>query len=99
MNFYAEADSPKAFVPILGSVMAFVVLLIGVAMGYVGYFAFGDKANGIILINLPTNNWVGITAKIFYTLTILGSFAILLQPIFNIIEGYEWYNRVLGIGK
>ena len=62
-------------------------VIIGVTFGMVGYLAFGSKANGMILINMPTNNWVGIVAKLFYTVTIMGSFAIILQPIYNILEG------------
>ena len=68
--------------------MTIIYYVVGVIFGIVGYLAFGSKSNAIILINMPTNNWVGTTAKIFYTFTIMGSFAIVIQPIYNIIENY-----------
>ena len=69
--------------------------MIAVMTGFLGYFAFGETTDTVILLNLPNNCWVGIAAKLFYCFTIMGSFVLLIQPIFYIIERSDWYTRIL----
>lgn len=62
-------------------------------VGYLGYLAFGNGVKGVILYSLPNDDPAAITAKICYLLTIMGSFVIIIQPIFYIIENAEWYKK------
>jgi amino acid permease len=63
-------------------------------IGYVGYLAFGASVKSVILFNLPNEDPVSITAKCFYVLTICGSFVLVIQPIFYVIESSVWYKRL-----
>lgn len=63
--------------------------------GFLGYFAFGASTDTVILLNMPNNHWVGVAAKLFYCFTIMGSFVLLIQPIFYIIERTDWYTSIL----
>jgi amino acid permease len=72
-----------------------VLVLIAVITGFLGYFAFGSTTDTVILLNLPNNSWVGIAAKLFYCFTIMGSFVLLIQPIFYIMERSNWYTTIL----
>jgi len=67
-------------------------LFIACAVGYLGYLAFGETTKSVVLYNLPNDDPVSITAKCLYVLTICGSFVLLIQPIFSIIERSGWYN-------
>jgi len=55
--------------------------------------AFGESAKSVVLFNLPNDDSLSITAKCLYVLTICGSFVLLIQPIFSIIERSWWYNN------
>lgn len=72
-------------------------MLVGLAVivGMLGYFAFGAKADTVILLNMPNNHWTGIAAKLFYSFTIMGSFVLLIQPIFYVMESSSWYKNIL----
>ena len=63
-------------------------------MGYLGYFAFGNSVKSVILYNLPNDDPLATTAKIFYILTISGSFVLLAMPIFNVLEKANWYKSL-----
>lgn len=95
MNLYAEANNPTQFFPIVS--ILFVIMLVGLAVivGMLGYFAFGAKADTVILLNMPNNCWTGIAAKLFYSFTIMGSFVLLIQPIFYVMERSTWYRNIL----
>ena len=69
--------------------------MIAVMTGFLGYFAFGETTDTVILLNMPNNTWIGVVAKLFYCFTIMGSFVLLIQPIFYIIERSDWYTRIL----
>jgi amino acid permease len=70
-----------------------LTLFIACAVGYVGYLAFGETTKSVVLYNLPNDDSISITAKCLYILTICGSFVLLIQPIFSIMERAGWYNN------
>jgi hypothetical protein len=76
--------------------IVFLTLFVASLIGYTGYFAFGNSVKNIILYSLPNDDYISITAKIFYIITITGSFVILIQPIFSLIERSKWYINILG---
>jgi hypothetical protein len=45
---------------------------------------------------LPNDNPAATAAKIFYILTIAGSFVLVVNPIFYVIEQSNWYNYISG---
>ena len=59
-----------------------------------GYLTFGDRIESLIIYNLPNNDTVSIFAKAFYILTISGSFVLIIQPIFRVIETSECYHKI-----
>jgi|TARA_B110001450_G_scaffold255515_1_gene283290 amino acid permease len=69
--------------------------LIAAAVGYIGYLAFGASCKGVILYNLPNDDPASIFAKCAYVLTICGSFVLLIQPIFYIMESSKWYSNLM----
>lgn len=71
-----------------------LTFIIAVSVGYVGYLAFGASTKGIILYNLPNENSWAIAAKCAYVLTVCGSFVLLIQPIYYIMESSKWYSKV-----
>ena len=44
---------------------------------------------------MPNNNTVGILAKVFYVITIMGSFVLVIQPIFHVIERSHKFQKFL----
>jgi amino acid permease len=73
-----------------------LTLFIAALVGYVGYLAFGAKTKSVILYNLPNEDPAAITAKIFYIITIMGSFVIVINPIFYVLETSNWYKALSG---
>ena len=63
-----------------------VTLVFGIGVGFLGYLAFGDACQSTILYNLPHSVSIGVVAKCLYIFTIIGSFVMLIQPIFYRIE-------------
>ena len=59
-----------------------------------GYLAFGHTTKEIILYNLPDKDVLSILAKAFYLVAIAGSFILMMQPIFYVIEGAKWYEKL-----
>lgn len=91
LNLYSETDKPQNFFIIaLVSILGLTVF-VAATVGYLGYLAFGNSVKGVILYSLPNDDPAAITAKICYLLTIMGSFVLLIQPIFYIIESSNWY--------
>lgn len=70
-----------------------LTVFVAATIGYLGYLAFGNSVKGVILYSLPNDDPAAITAKICYVLTIMGSFVLLIQPIFYIIESSGWYRK------
>ena len=71
-----------------------MLIFIAILTGMLGYLAFGASCDSVILLNLPNDSVLGITAKMFYSFTIMGSFVIVIQPIFYVMERSEWYKNV-----
>jgi hypothetical protein len=53
----------------------------------------------IIKINLhmtiPDNDSLSIIAKVFYIVTTMGSFVLIAQPIYYVIERTKWYQKIM----
>ena len=69
-----------------------MTVLIACTVGYVGYFAFGNSAKSVIIYNLPDHDPASIITKIFYIITICGSFVLVINPVFHVIESSNFYN-------
>jgi amino acid permease len=93
LNLYSEADKPENFFMQACVIIVCLTLLIACAVGYIGYLAFGETTKSVILYNLPNDDSISITAKCLYILTICGSFVLLIQPIYSIMERSGWYNN------
>ena len=74
-----------------------LALIVAVGIGYVGYLAFGDEVKSVILYNLPNEDPLSVIAKICYILTIIGSFVIVANPVFTVIEKANWYKSLAGL--
>ena len=74
-----------------------LTLCVACTIGYAGYLAFGAKTKSVILFNLPNDDPASITAKVFYILTIMGSFVIVANPVFRVIENSGWYRHLAGL--
>merc|ERR1719389_1234669 len=95
LNLYSEADKPQDFFMIATISILILTFFIAVAVGYIGYLAFGASTKGVILYNLPNDDPASIFAKCAYVLTICGSFVLLIQPIFYIMESSNWYSNLI----
>ena len=97
VSIYAETAEPKHFVRdvIIGYS---VVASFGIGFGYFSYLTLGDKITDIILLVLPTNSHWAVTAKIMYLFTIMGSYVLIAQPIFNILESFQRYKDFDKVG-
>jgi len=93
LNIYSEADAPSTFFTQVASIIVFVALFIAGLIGYIGYFAYGNTTKSVILYNLPNDDTASVTAKCLYILCVCGSFVLLIQPIFSIVERSGWYNQ------
>ncbi|XP_060189867.1 lysine histidine transporter 1-like [Lycium barbarum] len=70
-----------------GVIVAYII----VAMCYfpvaiIGYWAFGNKVNGIILVSLDKPTWLIAMANIFVVIHVIGSYQIYAMPVFDMIE-------------
>ena len=92
LTVYAEADKPKQFSGIVMSVYLILALSFA-SWGILSYLAFGNTLNDLILIVLPTHNNVSIAAKLIYSLNICGSYVLMIQPIFSVMENYRSYQN------
>ena len=93
LNLYSETDKPQNFFLITLICIIALTVFVAATVGYLGYLAFGNSVKGVILYSLPNDDPAAITAKICYVLTIMGSFVIIIQPIFYIIESSGWYRK------
>ena len=76
-----------------------LTIFIAAAIGYLGYLAFGATTKSVILLNLPNQDPLAVTAKICYVLTIMGSFVIIINPLYRVIENSNWYKKCAGTDK
>jgi proton-coupled amino acid transporter len=84
LTLYAEADQPKHFLQ--QTIGSFVVIMgFSVAMGSLSYATYGKDVADIVLMNLPESGVADLT-KLLYLFTIMGSFVILIQPVFAMVE-------------
>ena len=88
VSIYAETAEPKHFVRDVISGYA-VVATFAILFGYFSYLTLGDKITDIILLVLPTNSDAAVICKIMYLFTIMGSYVLIIQPIFNILENFQ----------
>lgn len=91
MNLYSESDKPQNFFLIAMVCILALLFFVAATVGYLGYLAFGNSVKSVILYSLPNEDPLSILAKICYVLTIMGSFVIIIQPIFYVIESSNWY--------
>ena len=96
MNLYAETNKPKNFYAIVVSMVVFLLVVLAIFVGMIGYLAYGDKVHSLILYNLPNDEMSSNLAKVFYVITIMGSDVLLIQPIFYLIESSQWYLDFVG---
>ena len=95
LNLYAEIERPQQFLPMTLGIISAVAVFIAVPTSYMGYLAFGDNVSSVVIYNLPPNDVMSILAKSFYVFTVMGSYVIVIQPIFYIIEETELYKKIL----
>ena len=74
-------------------IILILTCIIAVSVGYLGYLAFGATTKSLILYNLPNDDGLSITAKACYIFTVMGSFTLVIQPIFYILERGDWYKE------
>jgi proton-coupled amino acid transporter len=96
LNIYAEFDKPKNFFMLSFVLILSLTVFVAATVGYVGYLAFGSKVKSVILLNLPHSDPSAIFAKICYILTIMGSFVLLINPIYYIIENTDCFKGKQG---
>lgn len=99
LNLYSEADKPQNFFLIATSCIITLTFFVAATVGYLGYLAFGNSVKSVILYSLPNEDPLAITAKCCYVLTIMGSFVILIQPIFYVVESSRWYVSFSTLGS
>ena len=95
LNLYAENERPRSFYPITMGVIISVLILFAVPTGYLGYLAFGNTVKSVLIMDLPYDDTLSVVAKLFYTLTIMGSFVLLIQPIYYVVERTEGYSAMM----
>ena len=95
LNLYAENERPRSFYPITMGVTISVLILFAVPTGYLGYLAFGNTVKSVLIMDLPYDDTLSVVAKLFYTLTIMGSFVLLIQPIYYVVERTERYSAMM----
>ena len=66
-------------------------LTVVLTVGYLGYYAFGNTVKSVIVYNFPNEDPVSILIKICYLFTISGSYVIVIQPVFHVLESTSWY--------
>ena len=94
LNLYAEADQPRTFFSIIVFIFLCFLLILAIVLGLLGYLAFGNEVQSVILFNLPPKDPFSIAAKLFYIITIAGSFAIVTLPVFHVVERWPIYQNL-----
>jgi hypothetical protein len=97
LNLYAETDDPKNFMQLVLGIFVVMGVILGFGLGIFGYLTFGNTAESTILFNMPHHYGIGIAAKLCYLVTIMGSYVLVIQPIFYVMENSEWYKNIIGV--
>lgn len=91
LNLYAESSKPQQFYGLVTIIFIVLLMFVAIGVGMLGYMAFGKTCESVIVLNLPNNQNLSILAKSFYVITIIGSFVLLAQPIFYVVESSQFY--------
>ena len=70
--------------------------IVPLGFGYATYIAFGHHVKACILYSLPAGDPLSTVANIFFILSIMGSFVLLSQPLYYIIETSGWFRSCSG---
>ena len=77
LNIYAEHDNPKTYINII-FIMIIIVTIFDILVSVMGYLAFGDQVQDVILYNLPFDSPLSISIKILYIFCVSGSFILII---------------------
>jgi solute carrier family 36 (proton-coupled amino acid transporter) len=93
LSLYSETKQPKNFIPInIFSQICLITLFFFSSL--LGYLTFGKTLRSVVLLNLPSEDPLTLATQSFYLVTIMGSYVILIQPVYNVIENYKWYKSI-----
>lgn len=93
LSLYSETKQPKNFIPInICSQICLIIMFFFSSL--LGYLTFGKTLRSVVLLNLPSEDPLTLATQSFYMVTIMGSYVILIQPVFNVIENYKWYKSI-----
>ena len=76
--------------------MIVIVTIFDILVSVMGYLAFGNQVQDVILYNLPFDSPLSISIKILYIICISGSFILIIQPIYHIMESSSLYKSISG---
>lgn len=93
LNLYAEVDKPQKFMSYTFSGFVIVVLAC-LGCGIFSYLTFGNTLTDVVLFNLPSNQNISIATKLCYFFTIMGSYVILIQPVYSLLESKKWFKDI-----
>lgn len=85
LNIYSQLNRPKDMVTLVNASNVFVVSVV-LGTGFAAYGAFGSATETVVIFNLPYGSSVSILVQVMYMLNIMGSFSLLVQPIFQLFE-------------
>lgn len=80
LNFYSEVTKPSEFFRQTSFVMV-MITFVALILGTLSYLTYADEIQNIILYNLPQDGF-GVAVRLFYMVTILGIYVILIMPSF-----------------
>jgi solute carrier family 36 (proton-coupled amino acid transporter) len=93
LSLYSETKQPKNFISInIFSQICLITLFFFSSL--LGYLTFGKTLRSVVLLNLPSEDPLTLATQSFYLVTIMGSYVILIQPVYNVIENYKWYKSI-----
>jgi hypothetical protein len=64
----------------------------GIVIGVLSYLAYGKNIQSMILYNLP-DNYLGLSVKISYMISVAGAYVLALMPVFSVIENYNCFKN------
>lgn len=82
---------PQKFPAVLTGTMIFITFLF-TSVGFISYLTFGDKVQTVILLNLPSGDYVVDGVQALYSLAICLSIPLQLFPAIRIMEN-ELFTR------
>lgn len=66
-----------------------MLTVIAIGIGTLSYACYGANTADIVLLNLDDGSTAGAVAKVLYVCTIMGSYVLVIQPIFSTLEGSQ----------